>query len=355
MPASFTFDRFVLDTGDRRLRAGGEPVELNTRYFDALALLVNEQGRLVAKERFLAEVWDGVPVTDEALTQCISTLRRQLGDSAACPRFIETVPKHGYRFIAPVIPVEDSAARQAPGAGVSDERWRNFLATGIAGTTGAVTAGAIGGLVYGFASASQPVQSGVGAISVLLVLLFVTILVAVIGGAGVSFGIAAAQLGGPSSWRWPIAGGAAGGLVVGALGKLLGLDAFTLLVGRSPGDITGAAEGSVLGAVTGLALVVAMRARSVRAGAAIAGVAGAAAGAAIAIAGGRLMLGSLELLAHGFPGSRLRFDRIDTMFGEAAFGPITRIVTAAVEAGLFTGCVVGAILLVGRSSGFRTR
>jgi DNA-binding winged helix-turn-helix (wHTH) protein len=216
MPASFTFDRFVLDTGDRRLRAGGEPVELNTRYFDALALLVNEQGRLVAKERFLAEVWDGVPVTDEALTQCISTLRRQLGDSAARPRFIETVPKHGYRFIAPVIPVEDSAARQAPGAGVSDERWRNFLATGIAGTTGAVTAGAIGGLVYGFASASQPVQSGVGAISVLLVLLFVTILVAVIGGAALVTFAAARTLRRAGSRRYRLA--------------LLGIAGLTLFV-----------------------------------------------------------------------------------------------------------------------------
>ena len=100
MAESFAFERFVLDPGDRRLMRGGEPVELNGRYFDALALLVREQGRLVSKDRFLDEVWRGVPVTDEALTQCIRTLRRQLGDDAAEPRFIETVPKHGYRFIA---------------------------------------------------------------------------------------------------------------------------------------------------------------------------------------------------------------------------------------------------------------
>ena len=65
-------------------------------------MLVGEAGKLVTKDRFLDEVWRGVPVTDEALTQCIKTLRRQLGDDAASPRFIETVPKHGYRFIAPV-------------------------------------------------------------------------------------------------------------------------------------------------------------------------------------------------------------------------------------------------------------
>lgn len=58
-------------------------------------LLVCRHGMLVAKNRFLDEAWNGVPVTDEALTQCIKMLRRHLGDDAASPRFIETVPKHG--------------------------------------------------------------------------------------------------------------------------------------------------------------------------------------------------------------------------------------------------------------------
>ena len=102
MAESFVFEQFMLDPEDRQLRRGAEPVELNGRYFDALALLVRERGKLVSKNRFLDEVWRGVPVTDEALTQCVRTLRRQLGDNAARPRFIETVPKHGYRFIAPV-------------------------------------------------------------------------------------------------------------------------------------------------------------------------------------------------------------------------------------------------------------
>ena len=99
---TFRFDRFELDAADRRLLRDGEPLELNSRYLDALSLLLRERGRLVSKDRFLDEVWRGVPVTDEALTQCIKTLRRQLGDDAGRPRFIETVPKHGYRFIGPV-------------------------------------------------------------------------------------------------------------------------------------------------------------------------------------------------------------------------------------------------------------
>ena len=65
----FRFDRFRLDPADRQLLRDDEPVEVNARYFDALALMVREQGRLVTKDRFLEEVWRGVPVTDEALTQ----------------------------------------------------------------------------------------------------------------------------------------------------------------------------------------------------------------------------------------------------------------------------------------------
>src|SRR3954451_11541640 len=112
MAGSFVFEQFVLDPDDRQLRRGPDPVELNARYFDALALLVREQGKLVSKERFLDEVWRGIPVTDEALTQCIKMLRKALCDEAGSPRFIETVPKHGYRFIAPV-------GRTEPGAGAA--------------------------------------------------------------------------------------------------------------------------------------------------------------------------------------------------------------------------------------------
>jgi DNA-binding winged helix-turn-helix (wHTH) protein len=135
----FCFDRFTLDVADRQLRRDDETIELNSRYLDALALLVSEQGRLVPKDRFLDEVWRGVPVTDEALTQCVKTLRRQLGDDAAKPRFIETVPKHGYRFIAPV---EETASQLAPPS-IPAVRWRDSLLLGAAGTIGGGIAGII--------------------------------------------------------------------------------------------------------------------------------------------------------------------------------------------------------------------
>ena len=124
-----------------------------------------------------------------------------------------------------------------------------------AGTTGGGIAGFIGGFIYGFAGASQPLAPGVGAVSVLLVLLCLTIFVALVGGVGVSLGIAmSARFQGR---YMPIAGGALGGLAVGAIVKFLGLDAFTLLIGRSPGDITGPLEGVVIGGTAGMAYAIA--------------------------------------------------------------------------------------------------
>ena len=354
----FRFEQFHLDAADRQLKRGDVPVELNARYLDALALLVREQGKLVSKDRFLGEVWRGVPVTDEALTQCIKTLRRLLGDHAVRPRFIETVPKHGYRFIAPVDLVEDGAEPGSESAAPSPPdaepaySWRQFLLLGGAGMMGAGVAGILGGLFYGFAGAAQPLGPGMGAISVLLVLLCLTILVALLGGAGVSFGIAAAGFASPRAWHWSILGGAVGGLIVGAFGKLLGLDAFNLLFGQSPGDITGAAEGALLGGAVGFGAWLGSRGADsppLRRSIAAAGLAGAAAGILITSLGGRLLGGSLDLLARQFPRSRLRLDQIGGLFGEEGFGPISQIATGAVEGVLFGGCIVGAMIIARRN------
>jgi len=340
---SFRFDRFQLDPQDRRLTLDEMPLELNARYLDALSLLVSERGRLVSKDRFLDEVWRGVPVTDEALTQCIKTLRRQLGDDAANPRFIETVPKHGYRFIAPV---ETGASRPVP---IVSDGWQRFFLVGGAGTFGAGVAGVIGGLFYGLVGASQPLEPGTGAVSVMLVLLWLTIAAALMGGAGVSFGIAAARL--LRDRRWVIAGGALGGLIVGAFAKLLGLDAFNLLLGRSPGDITGGMEGLMLGGSVGLGAWLAGRGGwSIRRSAAVAGLAGMAGGILIILLGGTLMGGSLDLLSSSFPGSRLRLDQIGSLLGEQEFGPVSQIVTGGLEGALFAACIVGAMMLAGRSA-----
>lgn len=273
-------------------------------------------------------------------------MRRQLGDEAGRPRFIETVPKHGYRFIAPVDGA--AAAVRAP----THRTWPDVLLLGAAGTIGGGMAGFVGGLIYGFAAASAP-NGDVGGISVLLVVLCVTIAVALMGAAGVSFGIVLGNRLAGRKWWGNVVGGALGGLVVGALVKLLGLDAFTLLFGHSPAGITGATEGVLLGAAVGVSAWLAFRAgwARLRRSAALAALIGAVAGAIIALVGGRLMAGSLDLLARTFPDSRLRLHQVTSLFGESGVGPITRLVTSCLEGALFSACVVAAMILAQRSFG----
>jgi DNA-binding winged helix-turn-helix (wHTH) protein len=346
---SYRFDDFTLDANERELRRGGAPVDINARYLDALTLLVRNQGRLVSKDRFLDEIWRGVPVTDEALTQCIRTLRRQLGDNVAQPRFIETVPKHGYRFIATVEQVEQGGTIVSPETrGAPVYSWRQCLLLAGAGTTGAGVAGIIGGLFYGFIGASQPLLGG-GAVSLLLVLICLNVFIALTGGAGVSLGIAVSGLLPGRRWRWSIVGGAAGGLITGAVVKVLGLDAFNLLFGQSPGDITGALEGTLLGSAVGFGIWIGSRdaqMRWTRRSVIAAAIAGGAVGCLIPLLGGRLMGGSLDLLARNFAHSRLRLAQIGAALGEQGFGPISQVVTGCLEGALFGACVVGAMVLL---------
>ncbi|RYD52481.1 MAG: transcriptional regulator [Sphingomonadales bacterium] len=293
-------------------------------------------------------MWRGVPVTDEALTQCIKTLRRQLGDDAGNPRFIETIPKHGYRFIAPVEAAGDAVPAPPRPQIAATSPLSRFTLLGAAGTLGAGIAGAIGGLIYGFAATSQ----SVGAVSVLLVLICLTVLVALMGGAGVAFGIAAAQLLSGKQWQWSVLGGAAGGMIVGAIVKLLGLDAFNLLLGHAPGAFAGGLEGALLGGAVGLGGWLAhRRPASLRRRVAIAAAAGGVVGALVPLAGGRLMAGSLDSLARSFPDSRLRLDHVGSWFGESGFGLVSQSVTGCLEGALFSGCVVGAMILALRDEG----
>ncbi len=353
MASCFRFDRFVLDPANRLLMRDSVSVDLNARYLDALALLVREAGQLVTKDRFLEDVWRGVPVTDEALTQCIKTLRRALGDNAANPRLIETVPKHGYRFIAPVESgqVEHQPEEVATQTAATAYDARQALLIAAAGTIGGGIAGVLLGLFYGFAGASQPNYPGVGAVSVLLVLVCLAIVAALIGAVGISLGIAAAGFAPDRRWPWSVAGGALGGLVVGAFAKLLGVDAFNLMLGRAPGDITGAVEGALLGAAIGLGAWLGQRGvgpRSRLHGIAAASVAGAVAGALIPGAGGRMFGGSLDLLARSFPESRLRLDEMGGLFGETGFGPISQMVSGGLEGLVFAGCIMAAMTIARR-------
>ncbi len=105
--AGYRCDEFFFDVHNRQLWRAGKPQALTSKYFEVLHLLIRHQGQLVEKQRIFEEVWQGVIVTDAALTQCIKDIRKQLGDEVAQPRYIKTVPKHGYVFIGQAVAVEE--------------------------------------------------------------------------------------------------------------------------------------------------------------------------------------------------------------------------------------------------------
>jgi hypothetical protein len=282
-------------------------------------------------------------VTDEALTQCIRTLRRQLGDDATRPRFIETVPKHGYRFIAEA---EWAGTEGAAPAATSHFDLELVLQTGGFAGLGGALAGVGGGLFYGLAASPPSPAEGIGAISVLLVLLALNVLIGLTAGLGVGGGIGATSLIPSDKWQWSTAGGMFGGLAIGGIVKLLGLDAFALLFGRSPEGMAGPAEGALLGAALGFAAWVALnRQLALGRSAAVGGLAGAIAGLLVPLLGGHLLGGSLNLLARGFPDARFRLDAIGALLGENGFGRTSEALTATIEGGLFGLCVAGALAL----------
>lgn len=104
----YGFDRFQLDARERLLFDGTRTVPLAPKVFDTLLLLVENGGRVLSKERMLREIWEDSFVEENNLAQNISFLRRVLGETKE-QKFIETVPKYGYRFIAPVRLVEEVA------------------------------------------------------------------------------------------------------------------------------------------------------------------------------------------------------------------------------------------------------
>ena len=101
-PTGYAFGPFRLELPSRQLYRGADILPLTGKAFDTLLLLVRRHGQLVEKDELLSHVWPDTHVTEDSLTQSISVLRRTLGEDAAQPRFIATVPRRGYRFVAPV-------------------------------------------------------------------------------------------------------------------------------------------------------------------------------------------------------------------------------------------------------------
>jgi len=123
-PANFKFGGFYLD-GRRRLlsRSDGSTVALSTKSIDLLLCLVERAGEVVEKAVLIRAVWPKVQVEENSLSQCISALRRALGEDPSDHQFIMTAPGRGYRFIADFeIVSPERPASSAPGTSTSPMR-----------------------------------------------------------------------------------------------------------------------------------------------------------------------------------------------------------------------------------------
>lgn len=103
----YEFASFRLDPSQKFLLWDGKPVPLTPKVFDTLEILIENAGRLLEKDELMRKIWHDHFVEESNLTSNIKMLRKALGDDAAHPRFIETVPKRGYRFIAEVRRIEE--------------------------------------------------------------------------------------------------------------------------------------------------------------------------------------------------------------------------------------------------------
>lgn len=110
----YRFGPFHLDARERRLSRDGEVIPLRLKVFDTLLVLVENAGRLLTKQQLLDAVWPGTTVEENNLNHTVSVLRKALGERATGQQYIETVPRVGYRFVAPVETIAPLAQPVAP-------------------------------------------------------------------------------------------------------------------------------------------------------------------------------------------------------------------------------------------------
>jgi DNA-binding winged helix-turn-helix (wHTH) protein/esterase/lipase len=121
--SAYRFGPFLLDVRERRLSRGGEVIPLRLKVFDTLLVLVENAGRLVTKQELLDTVWPETTVEENNLNHNVSVLRKALGEKATGQQYIETVPRVGYRFAAPV----DAAVPQTGASAAATAKTRQEI------------------------------------------------------------------------------------------------------------------------------------------------------------------------------------------------------------------------------------
>lgn len=109
--AAYVFGPFHLDLQAGELRKNGQQLEVRPKVFDLLVYLVQNRGRLLPKEALLEQVWSDVVVSDTSLTRTVADLRELLDDAPEQPKYIQTMPRRGYKFVAAVEEIRSAPAR----------------------------------------------------------------------------------------------------------------------------------------------------------------------------------------------------------------------------------------------------
>jgi DNA-binding winged helix-turn-helix (wHTH) protein len=101
---TYRFGPFCLDAGSRELRRHDDPITLPPQPFKVLELLVRRGGEIVTRTEIRDQIWHGDTFVDfdQSLNFCVRQIREALGDDAESPKYVETLPRRGYRFLTPV-------------------------------------------------------------------------------------------------------------------------------------------------------------------------------------------------------------------------------------------------------------
>ncbi len=163
----YDFDRFRLDAKRRLLTRDGEPIGIKPKALETLLLLLRHRDRLLDKEELMTRLWPDTTVEEANLTQNIFVIRKALGEAPGEQRFIATVARQGYRFVADV--VETSEEEDADPAPVKTEVQKRSSRRML--VAAAVLLVLVGGLVL--ALARQKMQrAGAGTVRSIAVLPF---------------------------------------------------------------------------------------------------------------------------------------------------------------------------------------
>ena len=130
----YRFGEFTLDANQKVLLREGKPVLLAPKVLETLLTLVQNGGRIIEKEDLMKRLWPDTYVEESNLTYTIVQLRKTLGDDARHPRYIETIPKRGYRFIVEVeeAPSDMGSIAVLPFVDMSPERDQEYFCEGLA-------------------------------------------------------------------------------------------------------------------------------------------------------------------------------------------------------------------------------